>query len=145
VTITDALRTEHAAFRRLSGVIGGMLPTTRTPSDVHLLATIVARLLREHGQVEDHLLYATFDHLQFDQGGLQRLADEHKELDGALEDVMAAGDLADARDRLEGVLARVSDHFDLEETRFFPAIDDGVSVELLTELQKQRSAAVIDA
>jgi len=68
MTITDALRTEHAIYLRVFDEIEQALPSLTTPSEVTTMARIIEGLLRNHARREAGLAYLALDHVLANYG-----------------------------------------------------------------------------
>ena len=69
-----------------------------------------------------------------DQGRLDRLHQEHQEIDAGLRAVRAAGGRAEAGRRLRAALLASRNHFRFEEQFVFPLLDEALQKETLSEL-----------
>lgn len=134
MSITDILTAEHAAFRTVFDQIERLLPGLRTLPEVGLLADLVEGLLRGHGEAEANLVYVALDHALEHKGRLDRLFEDHREIDAQLGRVRIARTVAEARRRLQAVAQASRDHFEREEAAIFPLIDGALSTDALKEL-----------
>ena len=142
--ITEALVAEHAIFRSVFDQIERALPGLATLAEVRTVAGIVEGLLEGHGQAETDLAYLALDHVLEHNGELERMHQDHHEIDEQLRKVRAAKTGAEARRLLKAALAVSSEHFRSEERGVFPLLDRSLHEETLSELGNtwlQRQAA----
>ncbi len=132
--ITDSLAAEHRVFLRIFDRIEQLLPGLRTVRELRLLGALLESLLADHGRAEAELAYAALDHVLHDQGRLDRLHQEHDEIDASLREVAAAGDAAHARRLLELALRASRDHFGYEERFVFPLLEQALQGDTLSAL-----------
>ncbi len=132
--ITEALIAEHTAFSGVFGHIERMLPSLNTLAEVRSLANLVERMLRGHADSEVNLAYAALDQMLEHKGRLDRLNQEHDEIDARIERACEARTLPEARRLLTGVLAASRDHFKREEQSLFPLIEEHLQPGTLCEL-----------
>ncbi len=111
-----------------------LLPRLGTVAEARLLAGLAEGLLRDHGDMEKNLAYAALDHALADRGRLDRLYEEHQEIDGRLERARSARNLADARRLLRAALQAAREHFKYEEEHVFPVIERSLRRDALDEL-----------
>lgn len=142
--ITEVLVTEHRIFANVFDQIERALPCLAGLTEVRTLARIVEGLLAQHGGTETDLAYLAYDHVMEEKGQLQRLHQEHEEIDASLRQVQSAGDCTQARRLLEGALRTAREHMRFEERHVFPLLECALQPETLTELAAtwaRRSAA----
>jgi len=142
--ITEALVAEHNIFLSVFDQIERVLPSLTTPAEVTTMAKIVEGLLQGHAETETNLAYLALDHVLQDKGGLQRMHQDHHEIDDRLKKVHTAGTCAEARRLLKSALLASREHFRLEERSVFPLLEQVLRKETLGELGStwlQRSAA----
>ena len=96
-TITKALIMEHAVFREVFDQIERVLAGTKSAPEVKLLASVVEGLLRSHGETETDLAYSALDHALADRGALNRLYQDHHEIDDQFKRIHRATDAAEAQ------------------------------------------------
>jgi len=132
--ITEALIAEHTIFLGVFDEIERVLPSLASPLEVKTMAQIVEGLLRHHAEAESNLAYLALDHVLQDQGDLQRMHQDHHEIDGRLKKVHTAGTCAEARRLLKSVLLASREHFELEERSVFPILEQALQPETLCEL-----------
>jgi hemerythrin-like domain-containing protein len=138
ILITETLITEHAVFLTVFDQIGRALPKLKRLEEAKMLAGLVEALLRNHGAVETDLAFVALDHALYHKGQLNRLHEDHEEIDGRLKRVQTATSLTDARRLLKAALAASRLHFRHEEQAVFPLIEKVLQKETLTELGKAR-------
>ena len=134
IPITQALITEHAVFTTVFNKIEHQLPGLRTVDEVKLLGSLVEALLEEHGAAETDLAYAALDHALDHEGRLDKLHEEHHEIDGCLRAVQAATSLTDAKHLLKLALRSTRKHFKREERNVFPLLEQMLHQETLMQL-----------
>ena len=132
--ITETLVAEHRIFLRVFDQIDRLLPRMRTVTEVRRWASLVEELLMDHGTTETELAFPALDHMLQDKGRLQRLHQEHQEIDAGLREVQAAPTLAEARRRLEVALLMSRNHFRFEERFVFPLFEELLQAGTLAEL-----------
>lgn len=132
--ITDALVLEHRVFAAVFDRIEEALPRLSSPAEVQTLAGIMEDLLADHGRQETELAYLALDHVLHDRGQLERLHQEHEEIDASLIQVLDAGTYAEGRRLLERALAAARQHMQFEEQTVFPILDQALRPETLEEL-----------
>lgn len=135
-TITEALVVEHDVFSAVFGLIERVLPDLRALAEVKRLAGLVEGMLQRHAEAEASLVYVALDHVLQDQGEIDRLHQDHQEIDLRLKQVQAAGEPQEARRLLAAALAASRQHFDFEEEMVFPMIEKALQAETLRELAK---------
>jgi hemerythrin-like domain-containing protein len=135
-TITEALVMEHAVFRAVFDQIEHVLPKAGTAQEVKLLAALVERLLNGHGEKEENLAYLAFDHVLKENGGLDRLRQDHYEIDGHFRLVHQANGLAEAQRMFNKAVAGTRWHFRHEEEVVFPFLEQVLRPETLGALGK---------
>lgn len=145
--ITEALIAEHTIFLGVFEQIERALPSLATPAEVATMASIVEGLLRGHAQAETDLAYLALDHVLENDGALNRMHQDHHEIDDRLRRVHAARTCAEARRLLKAAIVASRDHFQGEERHVFPFLEKTLQEETLTELgqawmQRQARTAV---
>jgi len=111
------------------------LPRLNTLEEAKMLGGLVEALLRDHGDVETNLAFVALDHaLYHHKGHLDRLHEDHDEIDDRLKQVQVATDLADARRLLKAALLASRQHFRREERTIFPLIEKVFQKETLAKL-----------
>ena len=132
--ITEILEAEHRVMLTVFDQIEGVMPSLTTIPEVRLLARIMEGMLEGHAQAETDLAYLALDHVLKEKGELDRLHEEHREIDASLRQVPLAGTFAEARLLLEAAIAASREHFRFEEQVVFPVLDRVLRGETLTEL-----------
>jgi len=122
-TITKALIMEHAVYCGVFDQIERALAGAPSASEVKLLALVVEGLLSRHGETETNLAYAALDHTLADRGALNRLHQDHHEIDHQFKRLQRATDAAEAQHRLKRALAATREHFRREEKTVFPMLE----------------------
>jgi hemerythrin-like domain-containing protein len=143
--ITEALVAEHTIFLTVFDQIERVLPSLTTPAEVRTMASIVEALLEDHAKTETNLAYLALDHVLADNGGLQRMHEDHHEIDDRLRKVHTAKTCAEARRLLKLTIVATREHFRGEERNVFPLLEKVLQAETLAELGQtwmQRQAAV---
>ncbi len=126
--------TEHAIFLGVFEQIERALPGCTTLSQLRTMAGMVEGLLRPHAETEANLAYAALDQALAERGRLDRLYQDHDEIDARLKNVRRARTCAQARQLLEASLRASRDHFLYEEREVFPLLEQWLKGELLAEL-----------
>ena len=140
ITITDALVAEHRQLRDLFDQIETLLPNLATLAEVRLLATLVGGLLRGHDAAEQNLAYAALDHVLQDRDRIDRLHQDHEEIDASLERAQTARGIEEARRLLKASIVASREHFRREERSVFPLVERELQHETLTALGTARLA-----
>ncbi len=122
-TITDSLTSEHALFCRLFDEIGHLLPDVQTVGEVRLLSRLVEGVLSHHADVEQNLAFAALDHALAEKGELNRLHQDHQEIDSCLRDAASAPEFKVAVRLLKAGLKASREHFHREERLLFPLFE----------------------
>ena len=99
-----------------------------------MLARLVEGMLESHAGTETELAYLALDHVLQDKGQLDRLHEEHHEIDTSLHLVHLAGDVARARLMLQTALGASRRHFVFEEQSVFPLVESALESETLAGL-----------
>jgi hemerythrin-like domain-containing protein len=136
-TITQALVMEHAVYREVFDQIEQLLAGTQSAAEVKLLASVVEGLLDDHGETETNLAYSALDHALADRGALDRLHQDHHEIDVRFERLHQVTDAAEARRLLKKALAVTRDHFQREEETVFPVLERTLQPDTLARLGRQ--------
>jgi hemerythrin-like domain-containing protein len=121
--ITNFLTTEHAVFSELFNVIETLLPELHTAAEVRLISRLVAGVLHRHADVEQNLAYAALDHALAEKGELNRLYQDHEEIDACLQHATMAEDFVPALRFLRAGLKASREHFRREEETIFPLFE----------------------
>lgn len=142
--ITEALVAEHTIFLSVFDQIERVLPSLSTPAEVRTMASIVEGLLEGHAKTETNLAYLALDHVLEQNGELNRMHQDHHEIDDRLRRVHTANTCAEARRLLKVAILASRDHFQGEERSVFPLLERSLDEETLTALGDtwmQRQAA----
>ena len=132
--ITEILVAEHRIFLSVFDQIERALPGVTTLTEARMLARLVEGMLESHARTETELAYLALDHVLQDKGQLDRLHEEHHEIDTSLHLVHLAGDVARARLMLQTALGASRRHFAFEEQSVFPLIESALQSETLAGL-----------
>lgn len=132
--ITEALVVEHRIFLNVFDQIERVLPRMTTVAGVRALAGVIEGLLAEHAATETNLAFLALDHVMHDKGQLERLHEEHHEIDASLHHVQKACSCAEARRLLKAAIEASRQHFRFEEQSVFPLLENVLQGETLTEL-----------
>lgn len=134
ISITDALVAEHRVFTKLFDEIDSLLPKLTAIAEVRLLTSLVERLLHGHAETETNLAYVALDHALKERGHLDRLHEDHEEIDASLAAARTAPGFEEARRLLRRAIAASRDHFAREEQSVFPLLERTLRRETLTVL-----------
>jgi hemerythrin-like domain-containing protein len=132
--ITELLVAEHRIFLSVFDQIGRALLGVTTLTEARMLARLVEGMLESHAGTETELAYLALDHVLQDKGQLDRLHEEHHEIDTSLHLVHLAGDSARARFLLQAAIGASREHFAFEERTVFPLIESALQPETLAGL-----------
>lgn len=135
--ITDALRTEHTIYLGVFDEIEQVLPSLTTAAEVRTMARIIEGLLQNHAKREADLAYLALDHVLANDGELDRMHQEHEEMDGRLRKVHLAKTVAEGRRLLKSAIGSSREHFRMEEKYVFPLLERTLKPETLVELGRQ--------
>jgi len=147
ITITDALRGEHAVIYRLlshveSACDAGDLERTQT------LAGELEAALEAHARLEDELLFSSLDSVLPAGGPLAVMRAEHEEIEGLLASFPNLTDAADACESMQRLASVARDHFAKEEQVLFPMAEQMLPPDQLQQLGERWAAesgvAVVD-
>ena len=133
-TITDVLVTEHRVYLTVFDQIERALPTLNTLAEAKRLGTLVEGLLHDHAGTETNLAFAALDHALAEKGKLDRMHQDHHEIDSRLKRLQQARDLAEGQRLLKEALQASREHFRHEEEAVFPLIEQVVQRETLERL-----------
>lgn len=136
-TITKALIMEHAVFRAVFDQIELVLTGAQSVSEVKLLASVVEGLLNAHGETETNLAYSVLDHALADRGALNRLHQDHHEIDDQFKRLQRATDTAEAQRLFRKALAATREHFRREEKTVFPVLEQTLQTDTLWTLGRE--------
>lgn len=132
--ITNVLVAEHSIFLKVFAEIERALPDCATAAEVQTLARITEGVLRPHAESETNLAYAALDHALAERGQLDRLYQDHDEIDERLRSVQPELTCAQARRLLQAALAAARNHFRFEERHVFPLLEQTLPGDTLDEL-----------
>ena len=132
--ITEILVAEHRIFLSVFDQIERALSGVTTLTEARKLARLVEGMLESHAGTETELAYLALDHVLQDKDQLDRLHEEHHEIDTSLHLVHLAGDVARARLMLQTTLEASRRHFAFEEQSVFPLIESALQSETLAGL-----------
>lgn len=142
--ITEALVAEHTIFLGVFDQIERVLPSLTTPAEVRTMARIIMGMLENHADAEANLAYLALDHVLAQRGHLERMHQDHHEIDQRLRQVHSANTCAEGRRLLKAALESAREHFRLEERVLFPVLEKVLQRETLDELGnawRQRATA----
>jgi hemerythrin-like domain-containing protein len=134
VSITKVLVMEHAIYNDVFDQIERLLSTPKSTAEVKTLASFVEGLLNTHGETETNMAYSALDQALADRGALNRLYQDHHEIDDHLKRVHQTEDPVEARRLLKIALAVTREHFRREEKTVFPLLENTLQSETLTAL-----------
>ena len=121
--ITESLVAEHTIFLNVFDQIERVLPSVSTQLELQTLSAIVENLLKSHAERETNLAYLALDHSLAQKGKLDRLYEDHHELDQRLKAVSVARTIAEGRRLLKAAIVSSREHFQMEEKLYFPLIE----------------------
>ncbi|MGB7768002.1 MAG: hemerythrin domain-containing protein [Verrucomicrobiia bacterium] len=136
-TITQALIMEHAVFCDVFEQIERVLADSTSVPEVKLLASVVEGLLCGHGETETNLAYAALDHALADRGALNRLYQDHREIDDHFKRIHRTTEPAEAQRLLKKALAATREHFRREEKSVFPLLEKTLQPDTLWTLGRK--------
>ena len=139
-TITQALILEHAVFCDVFNQIERVLAGAQSATEVKLLASVVEGLLSGHGETETNLAYSALDHALADRGALQRMHQDHHEIEDHFKRIRHTTDAAEAQHLFKKALASTREHFRREEKHVFPAARQLLSPTVLDEISVEMDA-----
>jgi hemerythrin-like domain-containing protein len=140
-SITKTLIMEHAVFSAVFDQIEQVLTRSPGAPEVKVLASVVEGLLRGHGETETNLAYSALDHALADRQSLNRLYEDHHEIDERFKRVHRATDAAEAQRLLKKALAATREHFRHEEEYVFPILEQTLQPQTLRALGGESNAA----
>jgi hemerythrin-like domain-containing protein len=133
-SITKILVMEHAVFCEVFDQIERVLAGSTSAPEVKALASVVEGLLHGHAETETELAYPALDHALADQGALDRLYQDHHEIDDQFKRIQRATDAAEARRLLKKALTATRNHFRREEKNVFPMLEKTLQPDTLRTL-----------
>jgi hypothetical protein len=80
------------------------------------------------------------DHALADRQALNRLYEDHQEIDGHFKRIHRAADAAEAQRLLKKALAATREHFRREEENVFPMLEQTLQPDTLLALGRERAA-----
>ncbi len=134
LTIIDVLTVQHTTLLAVFKQLEQVLPGLDRLAEVKACAGMVENLLREHGDMEENLLYYAFDQALENIGNLEKMSHEHGEMDSRFGQIAKSTDTQEARRLLLGVMAFSRKHFCHEECSVFPLIREHLSESALKAL-----------
>jgi hemerythrin-like domain-containing protein len=132
--ITEALGAEHTIFLRVFDQIERVLPSLTSSTEVQTVAGIIEGMLGTHADAEANLAYLALDHVLHEKGKLDRMHQDHHEIDNRLKQAKSARTCAEGRRLLQSALASSREHFRLEERILFPVLESALLSETLEKL-----------
>jgi hemerythrin-like domain-containing protein len=142
-TIIDTLTCEHGLLGGLFDEIDHLLPDLRSVAEVRLLSRLVQGILSHHADVEQHLAFAALDHALAEKGQLNRLYQDHNEIDECLREAALTTDFTEAVRLLKAGLRASREHFRREERSVFPLFEQLFPPEALEALGAGSSASAL--
>jgi type II secretory pathway component PulJ len=142
--ITEVLEAEHRVMLTVFDQIERVLPSLTTIRETATLARIMEGMLEGHAQAETDLAFLALDQVLEEKGQLDRLHEEHHEIDASLRRVHLARSCAGAKRLLKTAIASSRHHFVFEEREVFPLLNRVVQEDTLAGLAaalKQRAPA----
>ncbi len=136
-SITKVLIMEHAVFCEVFDQIERVLAGSISAPEVKLLASVVEGLLRDHAETETNLAYPALDHALADRGALDRLYQDHHEIDDQFKRIHRTADAAEAQRLLKKALAATREHFRREEKNVFPMLEKTLQPDTLGTLARK--------
>jgi len=132
--LTDALIVEHAVLRTVFNQIENIIPAIDDISVLKSFGTMIEKLLQQHGDVEEHMLFVTLDHALANAGHLDKMSQEHGEMDDRLRKIQEVDNARDARRLLRAAMGFSRRHFDNEEKKVFPLVHERLTDQTLKAL-----------
>lgn len=133
-TITKILIMEHAVFCDVFDQIERILAGTKSADEVKALASVVEGLLVSHAETETNLAYSALDHALADKGSLDRLHQDHHEIDNQFQRIHRTTNPAEAQRLLKKALLATREHFQREEKIIFPVLEKTLQPDTLRSL-----------
>ena len=133
-TITKILIMEHAVFCDMFDQIERILAGTKSADEVKALASVVEGLLVSHAETETNLAYSALDHALADKGSLDRLHQDHHEIDDQFQRIHRTTNPAEAQRLLKKALLATREHFQREEKIIFPVLEKTLQPDTLRSL-----------
>jgi hemerythrin-like domain-containing protein len=133
-TITKILIMEHTVFCDVFDQIERILAGTKSADEVKALASVVEGLLVSHAETETNLAYSVLDHALADKGSLDRLHQDHHEIDDQFQRIHRTTNPAEAQRLLKKALLATREHFQREEKIIFPVLEKTLQPDTLRSL-----------
>ena len=133
-TITKILIMEHTVFCDVFDQIERILAGTKSADEVKALASVVEGLLVSHAETETNLAYSALDHALADKGSLDRLHQDHHEIDDQFQRIHRTTNPAEAQRLLKKALLATREHFHREEKIIFPVLEKTLQPDTLRSL-----------
>jgi hemerythrin-like domain-containing protein len=145
--ITEALLAEHVVFHNLFDYVERTLPKIKTLAEVRALSSLLETMLRNHSNVEDHLLIDPLEAAFAQMGQADNFHDEHAEIEDGLDRIKGLRRVAAAKTCLLQAVVLCRKHFDKEERIVFPMAERQLSPKSLLALgrrwEEQRTVPVL--
>jgi hemerythrin-like domain-containing protein len=132
--ITEALAAEHRIFLSVFDEFERALAHVTSTAEVTTYARVILGLLEAHADTERNLAYLALDHVLSERGQLERLHQEHEEIDASLKVIAEAPNCAAAARCLRAAISATRRHFSFEERHIFPLLENALLQETLQEL-----------
>jgi hemerythrin-like domain-containing protein len=132
--ITDALVAEHTIFLVVFDEIEQVLPSLTTPAEIRTMARVMERMLHSHAARENNLAFIALDHAIAEKGHLERMYQDHQEIDSRLGKVHTTATCAESRRLVKAAIAASREHFALEERFLFPMLEKTLHSDTLNDL-----------
>ena len=129
--ITDALIVEHSVLRTVFNQVERIIPAIDDLSVLKSIGKMIEKLLQQHGDVEEHMLFVTLDHALANAGELGQMSQEHGEMDGRLRKIQEAESAREARRLLRAAMGFSRRHFENEEKKVFPLVHERLTDQTL--------------
>jgi len=139
---------EHRVFCGVFDQIERTAPGLRSLKEVKLLGQLIEGMLDAHADTENNLAYAALDHVLEDHQHLDRLHQDHHEIDTHFQLVQEARSLTEAQHLLKKGISASRRHFQFEERDVFPLLNSALKSETLHKLgaaRMERPLAMADA
>jgi hemerythrin-like domain-containing protein len=128
---------EHAVYSEVFDQLERILAGSPSAPEVKVLASVVEGLLSGHAETETTLAYAALDHALADKQTLNRLHQDHHEIDEHFKRIHRAMDAAEAQRLLKKALVATREHFRCEEKDVFPLLEQTLQPETLWTLGRE--------
>ena len=135
--VTDALLGEHGAFHTLFQHIEEIATVEGTVPFILGATTVLGAMVDSHSTIEEEVLISALEpHLGKEDGQLDAMRAEHKEMLHLVMQIEDATETDQAVHLVEEALSAARDHFQKEEQILFPMAEDLLDDETLTRLGK---------